>query len=48
MYGGIIMAGVIIACIAVGVMAAVAVFAGIIAAISTVSGYAKAEENDED
>ena len=42
------MEGVVIALIALGVMVSVAVFGGIIAAISTVSGYAKAEENDED
>lgn len=40
--------GVIIACVAFLVMVCVAVFAGVIAAVSTVSGYAKAEENDED
>ena len=40
--------GVNIALCVFGAMVAVAVFAGIIAAISTVSGYAKAEENDED
>lgn len=42
------MAGVITACIAIGVMAAVAVLAAIIAAVSTVSGYGKATENDDD
>lgn len=42
------MAGVITACIAIGVMAGVAVLAAIIAAVSTVSGYGKATENDDD
>ena len=39
--------GVNIALCVFGAMVAVAVFAGIIAAISAVSGYAKPEENDE-
>ena len=39
--------GVNIALCVFGAMVAVAVFAGIIAAISTVAGYAKAEENDD-
>lgn len=37
-----------IALCAFGFMVAIAVFAGVIAAVSTVSGYAKASENDED
>lgn len=41
------MSGVLVACIAIGVMAAIAVLAAIISAVSTVSGYGKAEENDE-
>lgn len=40
--------GVNIALTAFGVMVGVAVLAAVIAAVSTVSGYGKAEENDED
>lgn len=42
------MAGVITGCVAIGVMASIAVLAAVISAVSTVSGYGKAEENDED
>lgn len=42
------MAGVITACIAIGAMAAVAVLAAIIAAVSTVAGYGKASDNDDE
>lgn len=42
------MAGVVTACIAMGVMAGIAVLAAIVAVVSTVSGYGKASENDED
>ncbi len=42
------MAGVIVAVIAIGVMAGIAILAAVISAVSTVSGYGKAEENVED
>lgn len=42
------MAGVITAGIAIGVLASIAVLAAIVAAVSTVSGYGKPAENDED
>lgn len=42
------MEGAIIGGIAFLVMVLIAVFAGVISAVSTVSGYGKAEENDED
>ena len=42
------MAGVITACIAIGVMAAVAVLAAIIAAVSTVAGHSKTTSSDEE
>lgn len=42
------MAGVVTACIAIGVLAGIAVLAAVVAAVSTVSSYGKALENDED
>ena len=42
------MSGVIIAGVAFLVMVLVAVFAGVIAAVSAVSGYDKTGSNDED
>ncbi len=42
------MAGVITACIAMGVLAGIAVLAAVVAVVSTVSSYGKALENDED
>lgn len=42
------MEGAIIGGVAFLVMVLIAVFAGVISAVSTVSSYAKAEENDED
>ncbi|MDO4633582.1 MAG: hypothetical protein Q4B01_06970 [Eubacteriales bacterium] len=42
------MAGVITACIALLVMALVAVFAGIVTVVATVSGFSKTPEGDDD
>lgn len=42
------MTGVIVGVVAFFAMVGIAVIAAVIAAVSTVSGYGKAEENDED
>ena len=40
--------GVVVALSVFGAMVGIAVIAAVISAVSTVSGYGKAEENDED